>query len=149
MFPLVPNLATVLGPLLLAATLVVPGQSHEPTVADTVAAISSAMDANDASAVALAEAAATRFPEEAAIHMWLGHAYRHRGQLLKHGIDISIPKSDVTTNIVPLIRVLEAIPVGVPDWAEGTSLYFEPRKLQGLKSITSESTRQATLKTVK
>jgi II/X family phage/plasmid replication protein len=75
--------------------------------------------------------------------------YRHRGQLLKHGIDISIPKGDVTTNVVPLIRVLEAIPVGVPDWAEGTSLYFEPRKLQGLKSIALESTRKTTLKTVK
>ena len=75
--------------------------------------------------------------------------YRHRVELRKHGIDISIPKSDVTTNVVPLIRVLEAIPAGVPDWAEGTNLYFEPRKLQGLKAIASETTRKATLKTVK
>lgn len=54
--------------------------------------------------------------------------YRHRRVLHKHGVDISIPKSDVTTNVIPLIRALEAVPVGVPDWAEGTKLYFEPRR---------------------
>jgi len=77
----VPNLAALLAPALLATALAVPGQNAGPTVAVTVAAISAAMDAGDGSAIALAEAAATRFPEEAAIHMWLGHAYRHGRQL--------------------------------------------------------------------
>jgi len=54
-----------------------------------------------------------------------------------------------STNVVPLIRVLEAVPVGVPEWAEGTSFYFEPRKLQGLKVVALEATRKTTLKTVK
>jgi len=33
------------------------------------------------------------------------------------------------SNVVPLFKVLEAVPVGVPDWAEGTPLYFEPRRI--------------------
>jgi II/X family phage/plasmid replication protein len=68
--------------------------------------------------------------------------YRHRSELRKHGIDISIPKSDVTANVVPLVRVLEAVPVGVPDWAEGTDMYFEPRKHGGLKSISSPGSKK-------
>lgn len=65
--------------------------------------------------------------------------YRHRRKLREHGVDISTPKSDVTTNVVPLIRVLEAVPVGVPDWAEGTDLYFEPRKRFELKAVPSKN----------
>ena len=63
--------------------------------------------------------------------------YRHRCELKKHGIDISIPKSDSPSNVVPLIRVLEAVPVGVPDWAEGTNLFFEPRRRTDLKIVAS------------
>lgn len=57
--------------------------------------------------------------------------YKDRKELLKHGIDISIPKpqDDSFINVVPLKRVLEMKPVGVPDWAMGTPLYFEPRSL--------------------
>jgi len=54
--------------------------------------------------------------------------YRYRTKLLEHGIDISIKQQGKPDNVVPLVRILEAVPVGVPDWAEGTSLYFEPRK---------------------
>lgn len=44
--------------------------------------------------------------------------YKHRKALLEHGIDInlSIEKVD-RSNVVPLIRVLEAVPVGIPYWA--------------------------------
>tara|TARA_R110001606_G_C15335725_1_gene646027 strand:- start:36 stop:1097 length:1062 start_codon:yes stop_codon:yes gene_type:complete len=57
--------------------------------------------------------------------------YRHRSALLKYGIDIAVvqpsSKKDLT-NVVPFIQVLEAVQVSiVPDWAEGTPLYFEPR----------------------
>ena len=62
---------------------------------------------------------------------------REVDELCKQGVDISIPKSDVTSNVVPLIRVLEAVPVGVPDWAEGTNMYFEPRKRFELKEVVS------------
>lgn len=50
--------------------------------------------------------------------------YRHRSFFLSLGIDISIPPDDVTdfSNVVPLIRYLEAKPVPVPSWAFGTSL---------------------------
>lgn len=44
--------------------------------------------------------------------------YRHRRDLLEYGIDIAIRKEVADrTNVIPLIRVLEAIPVAVPDWA--------------------------------
>ena len=57
--------------------------------------------------------------------------YRHRKALLKDfGIDISVPKPTEEThvNVVPLRRMLEVKPAGVPDWAIGTELYFEPRR---------------------
>lgn len=55
--------------------------------------------------------------------------YRYRSELLVHGIDIAIrqPHED-RSNVVPLVRVLEAKPAAIPEWAYGTSLYFEPRK---------------------
>lgn len=57
--------------------------------------------------------------------------YRHRRDLLEFGLDISIvkPKEESANNIVPLRRVLEMRPCGIPDWAFGTDLLFEPRKL--------------------
>jgi II/X family phage/plasmid replication protein len=45
--------------------------------------------------------------------------YRYRKQLKEYDIDISILR-DVDkepSNVIPLIRVLEAQPVGIPDWA--------------------------------
>lgn len=54
--------------------------------------------------------------------------YRYRSALLAHGIDISIRQPHQPDNVIPLVRVITAVPVGVPDWAIGTSLYFEPRK---------------------
>ena len=56
--------------------------------------------------------------------------YRLRGKLLPHGIDIAtLQPSEDRSNVIPLVRVLEAIPACVPDWAEGTPLYFEPRRV--------------------
>ncbi len=55
--------------------------------------------------------------------------YRYRRQLLEHGIDIALVQPREKSNVVPLIRVLEALPVGIPDWAVGTDLYFDPPKL--------------------
>ena len=45
--------------------------------------------------------------------------YRWRTKLLEHGIDISIVKDldAEPSNIVPMIRYLEAVPMGIPDWA--------------------------------
>lgn len=58
--------------------------------------------------------------------------YKDRKALLEFGIDISVPKpSDLHSNVIPLKRVLELKPAGVPDWAYGTNLMFEPRKLCG------------------
>ena len=45
--------------------------------------------------------------------------YRYRRKLKEHDIDIGILR-DVeqdTNNVIPLMRVLEAQPVGIPDWA--------------------------------
>lgn len=54
--------------------------------------------------------------------------YRYRSQLLAHGIDISIQQQGRPDNVVPLVRVLEAVPASIPEWAHGTGLYFEPRR---------------------
>ena len=43
--------------------------------------------------------------------------YRWRTQMLKYGIDISSKSPKEKNNVIPLIRVLEAKPVGIPDWA--------------------------------
>ncbi|HUH57254.1 MAG TPA: phage/plasmid replication protein, II/X family [Pseudomonadales bacterium] len=58
--------------------------------------------------------------------------YRHRKQLLEHGIDISIPSGKVQpdqTNVTPFIRTITLKPASIPRWAYGTDLLFEPRKL--------------------
>jgi II/X family phage/plasmid replication protein len=45
--------------------------------------------------------------------------YRWRTKMLEYGIDISIVKDvdEPQSNVVPMIRYLEAVPVGIPDWA--------------------------------
>ena len=47
--------------------------------------------------------------------------YRHRKELLEFGVDITFPMrtNDETdySNVIPLLRVLEAKPVEVPNWA--------------------------------
>jgi II/X family phage/plasmid replication protein len=59
--------------------------------------------------------------------------YKDRKALLEFGVDISIPKptEETNVNVVPLKRVLELKPAGAPDWAYGTNLMFEPRKICG------------------
>ena len=56
--------------------------------------------------------------------------YRYRKALLDAaGVDIAVkqPRED-RSNVVPLVRVLEAVPASIPDWAYGTELLFEPRR---------------------
>ena len=55
--------------------------------------------------------------------------YRYRSELQKHGIDIAITQGNRAdmSNVVPLVRILEAVPSSIPHWAEGTPLFFEPR----------------------
>lgn len=55
--------------------------------------------------------------------------YKYRKELLPFGIDIAMKRPREVSNIVPLHRVLEAVPAGVPDWAIGTPLFFEPRRV--------------------
>jgi II/X family phage/plasmid replication protein len=60
--------------------------------------------------------------------------YRYRQELLKRGIDIaSLQPKEPASNVVPLLRIIEARPAEVPSWARGTPLYFEPgrRRLAG------------------
>jgi II/X family phage/plasmid replication protein len=55
--------------------------------------------------------------------------YRYRGDFLKKGIDIAIRQPSKPDNIIPLVRVLRPEAISqVPDWAVGTSLYFDPKK---------------------
>jgi II/X family phage/plasmid replication protein len=44
--------------------------------------------------------------------------YKRRKQLLEYSIDIAILQDkEEESNIVPMIRYLEAVPMGIPDWA--------------------------------
>ena len=45
--------------------------------------------------------------------------YRYRSQLKELGVDIGITRDveQKDAKVIPLMRVLEAQPVGVPDWA--------------------------------
>lgn len=43
--------------------------------------------------------------------------YRYKKALREFGIDISTKSPKEKSNVIPLIRVLEAKPVGIPDWA--------------------------------
>ena len=43
------------------------------------------------------------------------------------GIDIAVKQPRETSNVVPLVVTLVGREVGVPDWAKGTPLYFDPR----------------------
>lgn len=58
---------------------------------------------------------------DCALFMKRASYYAHRKDLLAYGIDISKPKVSVT-NVVPLIRVIEARPKAIPTWAENTPL---------------------------
>jgi II/X family phage/plasmid replication protein len=55
--------------------------------------------------------------------------YRYRAELLPHGVDIAALNPKEKSNVIPLVRVLEAVPAQVPDWAHGTHLYWEPRRI--------------------
>jgi len=55
--------------------------------------------------------------------------YKYRKELLPFGIDIATNLPKDVSNVVPLHRVLEAVPATVPDWAIVTPLYFEPRRV--------------------
>lgn len=57
--------------------------------------------------------------------------YRYRRQLLPYGVDIAVlqPNDDKFSNVVPLIRILEAVPVSPPEWAYGTPLLIGPADL--------------------
>lgn len=58
--------------------------------------------------------------------------YRHRAELLKFNVDISIPyrPEETTAEIIPFTRhPIEFKPAEIPNWVYGTNLYFEPRKL--------------------
>lgn len=50
--------------------------------------------------------------------------YRWRSNLMEYGIDIAIVKDieSEPVNVVPMIRYLEAVPMGIPNWAYGKGL---------------------------
>ncbi|GJL76957.1 MAG: hypothetical protein NMNS02_30630 [Nitrosomonas sp.] len=58
--------------------------------------------------------------------------YRHRKELLEYGIDISIACRTKESNVVPLIRVLEAKPAQIPTWAYEQGLIYQ----SGLRRVS-------------
>jgi len=56
--------------------------------------------------------------------------YRHRNALLPHGVDIAVkqPRDSSRDNVVPLVRVLEAVPAEIPQWMYDQNLIFIPPK---------------------
>lgn len=58
--------------------------------------------------------------------------YRYRKALLPHGVDLlALRSKEPQSNVFPLRRVIELRPAGVPEWAKGTSAYFEPPRRTG------------------
>jgi len=53
--------------------------------------------------------------------------YRYRKALLAYGVDIATNQPRDASNVVPLRVTLVGREVGVPDWARGTPLYFDPQ----------------------
>lgn len=54
--------------------------------------------------------------------------YRHRKELLAFGIDITHkPAPRTKSNVVPLVRVLEAKPASIPDWVKNSDLVYTPK----------------------
>lgn len=52
--------------------------------------------------------------------------YRYRRQLLEYGVDIRVKREKEHENVIPLMRVIEAVPASPPDWVYGTDLFYEP-----------------------
>jgi II/X family phage/plasmid replication protein len=50
--------------------------------------------------------------------------YRHRSELKKYGVDISIPRDCEGPTVVALHKVISGQPYAAPEWAVGTSLLF-------------------------
>lgn len=88
----------------------------------------------------------------AVYHLWLeGHDlrvmyprktfYRYRKQLQEScGIDIAVKqgnRQEPAPNVIDFRRVLTPVFATVPDWAKGTSLYFEPKSHNPLIRIVS------------
>ena len=57
-------------------------------------------------------------------HMTKPTFYRHRSELLNFGVDLAIPNDHQASNVIPLIRTIEATPASVPDWAYEKGLIF-------------------------
>lgn len=53
--------------------------------------------------------------------------YRYRKELRALGVDISIRKPKDSSNVVPLVQIIELRPLGVPERFVGTAAYFDPR----------------------
>ena len=51
--------------------------------------------------------------------------YLYRSKLLPFGVDIAAVNPKENANVVPLVRVLEAVPMAIPEWAKDTTLYFD------------------------
>jgi len=55
--------------------------------------------------------------------------YRYRKAMLDHGVDIlTVRPSDPSSNVTPMLRFLELKPASVPEWAYGTSVFFDPQR---------------------
>jgi II/X family phage/plasmid replication protein len=54
--------------------------------------------------------------------------YKRRSQLIPFGVDIAVAVPNHRSNVVPLIRYVEAVAAAVPEWAIGTPLFFEPSR---------------------
>lgn len=62
--------------------------------------------------------------------------YRHRKALMAYGINIDIRQEKPgRSNVVPLVRILEAKPAGIPDWAFTRNLVHHSAR--PLKSVSS------------
>jgi II/X family phage/plasmid replication protein len=58
--------------------------------------------------------------------------YRHRKELKEYGIDITLRCDSINqANVIPLVKILEARPVNVPQWAFDQGLVHASAKAYG------------------
>ncbi|MDO3651292.1 phage/plasmid replication protein, II/X family, partial [Nocardia mangyaensis] len=63
--------------------------------------------------------------------------YRHRKELMEYGINIDLRQDSTDrSNVVPLIRILEAMPASIPDWAFTQGLVHRSASKNPLRKVS-------------
>ena len=63
--------------------------------------------------------------------------YRHRKELMAYGINIDLRQDSMDrSNVVPLVRILEAVPAQIPAWAFDLGLVHPSASKMPLRAVS-------------